>query len=120
MLSKGVLSKKGQGPSLNVIIIAALALIVLVVLAAIFIQQTGIFTDKLRKQANTELVSLQGTYGECHPSRTKELSFITTLAKTQTPEDQDVARDELRGVIRDCSFLDSSAACEADSSCDWQ
>ncbi|MBS3139381.1 hypothetical protein J4479_00075 [Candidatus Woesearchaeota archaeon] len=112
-------SKKGQGLSLNVIIIAALALIVLVVLAAIFIQQTGIFTSKLNKEANTELISLKGTYGECHPSRLAETSFIAAFSRAE-PEDQEAARDALRETIRTCSFLDSPAACEANSDCDWQ
>ncbi len=42
--------KKGQGLSLNVIIIAALALIVLVVLVAIFTGKMGEWTANLKKQ----------------------------------------------------------------------
>ena len=115
-----MINKRGQGLSLNVIIIAALALIVLVVLAAIFIQQTGIFTGKLNQQANTELVSLKGTYGECHPSGTEERSFVTAFNRAEIPEDGEAAKDEFRQTIQSCSFLDSSAACEANSDCDWQ
>ena len=36
--------KKGQGISINVIVIAAIALLVLVVLAIVFLGQTGTFT----------------------------------------------------------------------------
>jgi len=42
--------KKAQGMSLNVIVIAALALIVLVVLVAIFTGRMGLFTQSLREQ----------------------------------------------------------------------
>jgi len=38
--------KKGQGISLNVIIIAAIALLVLVILSVIFIQRAGVFSDE--------------------------------------------------------------------------
>ena len=37
------MSKKGQGLSMNVIIIAALALLVLVILSVIFMSRAGIF-----------------------------------------------------------------------------
>ena len=114
-----MMSKRGQGLSLNVIIIAALALIVLVVLAAIFIQQTGVFTAKLNKEANLELTSLKGTYGECHPSRSAESASISAFNRAE-PGDQETARDALRETIRACSNLDSSAACEANRDCDWQ
>ena len=115
-----MLSKKGQGLSLNVIIIAALALIVLVVLAAIFIQQTGIFTGKLNQEGNTELITLKGTYGECHPSRAQESGFVSVFNRAETPEDGEVARDGFREVVRSCANLDSSTTCEADSNCNWQ
>jgi len=115
-----MMSKRGQGLSLNVIIIAALALIVLVVLAAIFIQQTGIFTQRLGQEGNTELASLKGSYGECHPSKSEERSFVTSFNRAETPEDGEVARDEFRQTIQSCSFLDSSSSCEANSDCNWQ
>ncbi len=112
--------KKGQGLSLNVIIIAALALIVLVVLAAIFIQQTGLFTTRLSQVGNTELASLKGTYGECHPGPSEESRFLAAFNRATTPEDQAAVRDLFRETIRACSELDSSATCEVSSGCDWQ
>ena len=42
--------RKGQGLSLNVIIIAAIALIVLVVLVAIFTGRMGTWTESLRRE----------------------------------------------------------------------
>jgi len=50
-------TKRGQGLSLNVIIISAIALIVLVVLVMIFTGRMGVFTGGINKCAN------QG--GEC-------------------------------------------------------
>jgi len=40
------ISKKGQGLSLNVIIIAAIALLVLVVLSVVFLGKTGLFVKE--------------------------------------------------------------------------
>lgn len=113
-------NKSGQGLSLNVIIIAALALIVLVVLAAIFIQQTGVFTGRLGQEGNTDLASLKATYGQCHPSRIAEGKFVTAFNRAEIPEDRELARDTLREIIRNCGVIDSSVACEASSDCSWQ
>jgi hypothetical protein len=111
--------KKGQGLSLNVIIVAALALIVLVVVAAIFIQQTGIFSDKLNKVGGADLATLQAEYSICHPSPVEEGRFVTALGRAETPEDGQVARDNFRSVIRLCSNLDSLGVCETNDDCDW-
>ena len=54
------MNKKGQGMSVNVIIIAAIALIVLVVLVAIFTGRLGIFTGALKKTGTCESLG-----GEC-------------------------------------------------------
>jgi len=48
-----MVSKKGQGLSLNVIIVAAIALIVLVVLVMIFTGRIGIFEKGLSKEGKT-------------------------------------------------------------------
>jgi hypothetical protein len=112
--------KKGQGLSLNVIIVAALALIVLVVVAAIFIQQTGIFSGKINQEGSADLAGLQATYGTCHPSKVEEGRFLTALVKAETPEDGQVARDAFRSVIRNCNGLDSLGVCETNDDCDWQ
>ena len=115
-----MMSKRGQGLSLNVIIIAALALIVLVVLAAIFVQQTGLFNKRLSEQANIELTNYKANYGECHPNRAVETKFTGAFSKAETPEDEESAREEFRDIIRACSSLGSLAECEADSNCNWQ
>ena len=53
---------RAQGISINTIIIAALALIVLVVLIAIFTGRLGIWGQELDKQQNKKCVSdIQGT-----------------------------------------------------------
>ncbi len=51
--------KKGQGLSMNVVVIAAVAVIVLVVLVAIFTGQMGGFTEGL--EGTTECESIGGT-----------------------------------------------------------
>lgn len=63
---KGLLSlnRKAQGISLNVIIIAALGLLVLVVLAIIFTGRTGIFVKETDKCGTK-----YGTAGSCVASK---------------------------------------------------
>ena len=59
--------KKAQGISLNVIIIAAIALLVLVVLSVIFLGRTGMFARKTAdclQQGGTCKVSCDTTAGE--------------------------------------------------------
>jgi len=57
--------KKAQGLSLNVIIIAALGLLVLVVLAIIFTGRTGIFVREIEKCSETTGGSCVATEIEC-------------------------------------------------------
>ena len=51
------MSKKGQGISINVIIIAAIALLVLVVLSVIFLGRFGVFSQKS--------IDCEGQGGQC-------------------------------------------------------
>ncbi len=51
------MNKKGQGISINVIIVAAVALLVLVVLSVIFLGRFGVFSQKT--------VSCEGQGGSC-------------------------------------------------------
>lgn len=115
-----MMSKKGQGLSLNVIIIAALALIVLVVLIVVFTGRIAIFDRESAQQGSTDLAAMKLQYGSCHPSQVEEGRFTTALSRVETPEEKQVARDDFRNVINNCKVSDSSSACEANSGCDWQ
>ena len=57
------MDKKGQGISINVIIVAVIALVVLVVLLAIFMGKITIFDIGVSKAASTLLATKQITYG---------------------------------------------------------
>ena len=61
------MNKKAQGMSLNVIIVAALALIVLVVLTAIFIGRLGSFEDTVPKEAAALVPSIICNVWEVSP-----------------------------------------------------
>ncbi len=68
------MNKKAQGISLNVIIIAAVALIVLVILVAIFTGRMGIFTKDIGTA--TEGAKCSGkvmTPGECDAAKGEQL-----------------------------------------------
>ena len=112
------MTKRGQGLSLNVIIIAALALIVLVVLAVIFIQKTGEFNIKVSEESKTELLALQASYGQCRPTGVDESQFTLLYSQAETPEAKEEAKAELRNHISECRANGDEQTCE-DSGCRW-
>ena len=80
------MNKKAQGLSLTTIIVAAVGLIVLVVLVAIFTGQMASFGLGISRAAKAELAALKLSYGECHPSRSMENSFLSALDKAEEAE----------------------------------
>ena len=75
-----MVSKKGQSLSLNAIIIAALALIVLVVLAVLFIGKTTDTAEGVEKasgEASLELTKMKVRYGDCHPALSNSITRHT-------------------------------------------
>ena len=76
--------KRAQGMSLNVIIIAALALIVLVVLTAIFIGRLGSFDDTVPKEAGARYQALSIMFGKCHPGLADEQQFYNLWGHAPT------------------------------------
>ena len=115
-----VYSKKGQGMSLNVIIIAALALIVLVVLIAIFMGRVGIFKSGVDKAGQDELVKMQINYGQCRPGTLLESTFTLNLAKATDDTSKDQARSEFESEISRCKgFSNDQVVCESNTGCKW-
>ena len=118
-----VLNKKGQGLSLNVIIIAALALIVLVVLAVIFTGSSADFADKgeeVAGDAKLKLTTLSLSYGDCQPSGSKESVFLSTYGSADTPDDRDDAVSAFKEEIDRCKgFSADKLTCEGNSGCIW-
>ncbi|PIN87775.1 hypothetical protein COV12_02115 [Candidatus Woesearchaeota archaeon CG10_big_fil_rev_8_21_14_0_10_32_24] len=118
-----VLNKKGQGLSLNVIIIAALALIVLVVLAVIFTGSSVDFADKtgdVAGDAKLKLTTLSLTYGDCQPSGSAESTFMNAYSSATTSQDQDNAVSEYKNEINRCKdFSADKLTCEGNSGCIW-
>ena len=116
-----MLSKKGQGLPINVIIVAALALIVLVVLVVIFTQQTGQFSQKVSEGTKTELFKMRIFYGKCRPGESFENAFMGQYDSVATDEERDSVRSSFRDEIDRCDeFGESKESCEAESGCIWQ
>jgi hypothetical protein len=114
-----MMNKKGQGLSLNVIIIAALALIVLVVLIMVFTGRIGIFQSGLDKEGQTELVTMKITYGQCKPSVAQESSFTSQFAGSESVTDQEAAKTTFREEISRCKSLNvDKVGCEG-GGCRW-
>lgn len=114
-------SKKGQTMSLNVIIVAALALIVLVVLVAIFTGRIGIFSQGLGQAGDEEIAQMKVNYGDCHPSSLSEAEFKLEMGKAESEEDKVLARAKYQDEISRCKgYSLSKADCQAQDGCSWQ
>lgn len=113
------MNKKGQGLSLNVIIIAVLALLVLVVLAVIFTGRINLFEKGVSKEADTELIKMKITYGDCRPAAAAEADFKTEFAAAGDDEvAQETAKESFADVISLCKGNRDEASCEA-AGCKW-
>lgn len=114
------MDKKGQGLSLNVIIIAALALIVLVILVAIFTGRIGRFDTGVSEVGDTELARMRVQYGVCHPAAVAETKFRLAFNGAESLEEQDQLRSdfEVDEVDRCASILDKGL-CE-EVNCKWK
>tara|TARA_Y100000310_G_scaffold344364_1_gene456780 strand:- start:18050 stop:18418 length:369 start_codon:yes stop_codon:yes gene_type:complete len=116
-----MVNKKGQGLSLNVIIVAAIALVVLVVLIVIFTGRAGDFDKKVNNEAKQELTAMKTFYGTCHPSGIQESKFILDYSKAlildseeRKLQDQAKAKADFQEEIDKCikagSFEDTCTA----------
>ncbi len=96
-------NKKGQGLSLNVIIVAAIALIVLVVLVAVFTGRIGLFEKTIGSEADSELRSMQAFYGKCQPSPSQEVAFKAEYgqaANVESEQEAELIRQEAKASLR--------------------
>jgi len=115
-----MMDKKAQGLSLNVIIIAALALIVLVVLAVIFMGKSASFDRGVTGETQTELIKMKISYGDCHPNERVEQSFVTELSQAEDVEAEAEAKSDFKGEIDNCKALSTDkSACE-NGGCAWE
>ena len=117
-------SKKGQGLSLNVIIIAALALIVLVVLIVIFTGRAAGTDEKLEDvsgDAALELTTMRLSYGKCKPSAADQNNFVTAFNSADGDVNaEESARSTFRDRIRVCKqFSGDQSDCEQEQ-CMWR
>ena len=111
-------SKKAESLSLNVIIVAALALIVLVVLIAIFTGRITIFQNEVSDEGNAELVKMRIFYGDCQPSVSYENQFVTEYANAASAAAEEAAQNSFKEVIANCKANDNQADCQS-SGCVW-
>lgn len=112
------MDKKGQGMSVNVIIIAAIALIVLVVLVVIFTGRTAIFKSGVEKTSDTELISMRIGYGDCHPSMVAEGEFKVQFGLATTDVAKEDARNRFKENINLCNQGREKTSCG--TGCSWQ
>lgn len=113
------MDSKGQSLSLNVIIIAILALVVLVVIGAIFLGRITIFQAGVSKEGQAELIKMKIFYGACRPASTDENTFVREL--TNAKEDlaaQDSARASFEQKISACKGFTDQPTC-SNNGCLW-
>jgi hypothetical protein len=115
-----IFNKKGQSMSLNVIIVAALALIVMVVLIAIFTGKMGDTNEGLQNQGNTKLNELKSLeYASCHPNIVQEAKFLAEYKAAEDPVGEQEAINVFRTEISRCSANALKADCDATDGCSW-
>ncbi len=113
-----MIDKKGDTLTMNVIIVAALALIVLVVLIMIFTGRIGIFQTGLEKEGQAELIKMKITYGSCKPSASLETSFSSEYAKAGEDGKANVESVFKEEISRCKDFSSDKATCES-AGCRW-
>jgi len=96
------MKKRAQGLSLTTIIVAAVGLIVLVILVAIFTGRMSIFGIGVSKAARTELAELKLDYRQCHPSRGMENLFTKALDDAQDEAAKATAINQFESAISSC------------------
>ena len=111
-------SKKGQGLSLNVIIIAALALIVLVVLIMVFTGRIAVFEKGLSQEGKAELIKMRITYGDCHPTPVREATFDVNYGSAESVGDKASEAAVFREDIARCKAFTDKANCDSQE-CTW-
>ncbi len=114
-----MLFKKGQGLSLNTIIIAALALIVLVVLVVVFTGRIGIFQEGVSREGQAELIKLKIQYGDCHPTATEEAGFTTRFNDAESVGAQELEEASFKDEIDRCDEFTDADSCTA-ATCKWR
>ena len=119
-------SKKGQGLSLTVIIVAVLAVIVLVILTVVFVGRMAVFGEDVGTAGAGDLAKLKIFYGDCHPSTSSETAFLNAYDAARNIEDtasrqaaEDTAYDVLDNEVSRCKSAGvDQANCES-SGCNW-
>lgn len=115
-----IFTKKGEGLTLNVIIIAALALIVMVVLIAIFTGRMGETSEGLQKQGNTILNEMRALeYSSCHPNRVQEAVFLGQYGTADDVVGEQEAINWFKDEISRCASNILKADCDAADGCSW-
>lgn len=113
-----MVSKKGQGMSINVIIIAALALVVLVVLVVIFMSKSTSFEQTVGKQSQTELIKMQIQYGDCRPGVEAENTFKVDYGKAAADLEKEQAKITFTQEINRCKGVNDENGCKS-ANCLW-
>ena len=100
--------KKAQGLPITIIIVAAIALVVFVVLLAIFTGKMG-GLQKVSPEAQAELERLKLRYGECAPNEAEERAFLVrySQAANETVKYQEI--DKFKKLIDECKAKSGDA-----------
>lgn len=110
-------SNKGQSMSINVIIVAALALIVFVLLVLIFTGRINVFQKVTGEQGDTNLATFRTLeYGTCKPTESAEQAYTTDYNKATSAEDKEASKARFRDEISRCkTWNDDKATCQSNS-----
>ena len=112
------MKKKAQGLSLTTIIVAAVGLIVLVVLVAIFTGQMASFGIGISRAAKAELATMKLDYSTCHPSRGMESIFMSALDDAEDEVSKAEITNKFERAISSCRSQ-SEDLCESHTPSDY-
>ena len=113
------MNTKAQGLSLTTIIVAAVGLIVLVILVAIFSGQMARFGIGISKAARTELAALKLDYDTCHPSRGMESIFTKALDDAEDVSAKATVTNQFETAISSCGTQSDRDNCVAHTPSDY-
>ncbi|MEA3430698.1 MAG: hypothetical protein U9R08_05475 [Nanoarchaeota archaeon] len=123
------MNKKAQGISLNVIIIAAIALIVLVVLIAIFTGRLSGFQSELGEISDAEVFRVQAmSTSRCVPSKQGIVDIKGSLVGESELQANQQYNEQIQETITNCGRFvqsvrtedDNRQACNSATRCVWR
>jgi hypothetical protein len=111
-------NRKGQGLSLNVIILAVLAIVILVLLVVLVVNYLGKTQVTIGDMPPSLALMQAKDYKDCHPNSVAEKAYADQYNSAPSDEGKQQADNDFLGKIAECGKYTVQEDCPA-SSCAW-